>query len=68
MVTAPDLTQPPVSSRLGLDIDLSQEAEGALEPLPSIAALEGPSEANDMGNLIEFDLDTPIPTAPASQA
>jgi len=63
----PDLTQPTVSSRLGLDIDLSQEAEDALVPLPFIAPLEEPSEAKRAGNLIEFDLDTPIPTAPVPQ-
>lgn len=68
MVAVPDLTRPPVSSRLGLDIDLSQEAEEAFVPLPFIAALEGPSEANRMGNLIEFDLDTPVPTVPVPQA
>jgi hypothetical protein len=68
MVTVPDLTQPPVSSRLGLDIDLSQEAEVALVPLPFIAVSNGPTDANGMGNLIEFDLDTPVSTAPAPQA
>lgn len=68
MIAVPDLTQPPVSSRLGLDIDLSQEAEAALVPLPSIAVLEGPSEGKRVGNLIEFDLDTPVATAPVPQA
>jgi len=68
MVTVPDLTQPPVSSRLGLDIDLSQEAEAALVPLPFIAVSNGLPDAHRMGNLIEFDLDTPVSTAPAPQA
>lgn len=56
---APDLTQPPVSPRLGLDIDLSQDAGDALEPLPSIVAMDAGAEAGDFGNLIEFDLDSP---------
>jgi hypothetical protein len=68
MMMVLDLKQPPVSSRLGLDIDLSQEAEGALVPLPSIAALDGPSEDKVRNNLIEFDLDTPVSIAPAPQA
>jgi hypothetical protein len=68
MVTVPDLTQPPASSRLGLDIDLSQEADEALVPLPSIAALDGPLDAAGIGNLIEFDLDVSVSTAAAPQA
>lgn len=55
----PDLTRPPVSPRLGLDIDLSQDAGGALEPLPAIAAMDVEPKAGDFGNLIEFDLDSP---------
>lgn len=67
-VALPDLTRPPVSSRLGLDIDLSLETEGALAPLPFIVLLDGPPEAAEMGNLIEFDLDTPVSTVPVPQA
>jgi hypothetical protein len=63
-----DLTRPPVSSRLGLDIDLSLETEEALVPLPFIAAPDGPSEDKAANNLIEFDLDIPVSTAPAPQA
>ncbi|WP_092127822.1 FimV family protein [Polaromonas sp. YR568] len=62
-----DLTRPPVSSRLGLDIDLSLEVEGALAPLPSIVVPDAPDaslEPKEVSNLIEFDLDTPIVTAP----
>jgi len=59
---SPDLTRPPVSSRLGLDIDLSQEEAGeALAPLPAIAMMDVPPEAGDFSNLIEFDLDAPAP-------
>lgn len=60
MEPAPDLTRPPVSPRLGLDIDLSLE-EGAISvpPLPSIAATYAPAEAGELSNLIEFDLDMP---------
>ncbi|MFS2036413.1 hypothetical protein ACEN8I_20490 [Polaromonas sp. CT11-55] len=55
-----DLTRPPVSPRLGLDIDLSQEeADDALAPLPAIAMMDIPPEAGDFSNLIEFDLDVP---------
>jgi len=61
-----DLTRPPASPRLGLDIDLSEE-EDALVPLPAIAVMENvPSEAGGFSNLIEFDLDAPA-TAPASK-
>ncbi|MCZ8257186.1 MAG: hypothetical protein O9327_16175, partial [Polaromonas sp.] len=65
---APDLTRPPVSSRLGLDIDLSLQAEGALAPLPSIEALDVAPDVAGMSNLIEFDLDTPLPDAPEQKA
>jgi hypothetical protein len=63
----PDLTRPPVSPRLGLDIDLSQDVGGALEPLPVIVAMDAEAEAGDFGNLIEFDLDGPV-AAPARNA
>lgn len=57
----PDLTRPPVSPRLGLDIDLSLE-EGAfpMPALPSVAAIYSPAEAAELSNLIEFDLDMPV--------
>lgn len=58
IASTPDLTRPPVSPRLGLDIDLSQDVGGALEPLPVIVAMD--AEAGDFGNLIEFDLDSPV--------
>jgi len=58
-----DLTRPPVSPRLGLDIDLSQEDGDALAPLPPIAMMAAPAEAGDFSNLIEFDLDPPAPKA-----
>ncbi|WP_411882340.1 FimV family protein [Polaromonas sp. YR568] len=61
MVPAPDLTRPPVSPRLGLDIDLSLNAEGLLVPLPQITAADAPLEDVELSNMIEFDLDTPIP-------
>lgn len=61
MVPAPDLTRPPVSPRLGLDIDLSLDPEGLLVPLPSIIAADAPSQAAELSNMIEFDLDMPIP-------
>jgi hypothetical protein len=64
IASAPDLTRPPVSPRLGLDIDLSQDVGGALEPLPPIVAMDAGAEAEDFGNLIEFDLDSPV-VAPA---
>jgi hypothetical protein len=67
MVSAPDLTRPPVSSRLGLDIDLSQEVGRSLAPLPAIAAIDVRPEAGDFSNLIEFDLDLPV-TAPVPKA
>ncbi|WP_436154470.1 type IV pilus assembly protein FimV [Polaromonas sp. LjRoot131] len=60
IASTPDLTRPPVSSRLGLDIDLSQDVGGALEPLPPIVVMDAGVEAEDFGNLIEFDLDTPL--------
>ncbi|WP_411881140.1 hypothetical protein [Polaromonas sp. YR568] len=62
VIPAPDLTRPPVSPRLGLDIDLSLE-EGALPVprlLPSVAATYAPAEAVELSNLIEFDLDMPV--------
>jgi hypothetical protein len=46
-IAGPDLTRPPVSSRLGLDIDLSLEEQEALVPLPSIAELDEPSFAEE---------------------
>jgi hypothetical protein len=58
-----DLTRPPVSPRLGLDIDLSQGVDEALAPLPAIAVAGLPPEAGDFSNLIEFDLDAPPPKA-----
>lgn len=61
MVPAPDPTRPPVSPRLGLDIDLSLDARGLLVPLPSIAAADEPFDDVELSNMIEFDLDTPIP-------
>ncbi len=64
----PDLTRPPVSARLGLDIDLSLQAEGALVPLPSIAAPDVAPETAGMSNLIEFDLDTPVSNGPEQKA
>lgn len=67
MLPAPDLTRPPVSPRLGLDIDLSLNAEGLLVPLPPITAADAPSEDVELSNMIEFDLDTPIPE-PAQKA
>jgi hypothetical protein len=66
MMRARDLTRPPVSSRLGLDIDLSLGAGGAHVPLPAIAGIELPPEAGDFSNLIEFDLDMPV-TAPVQK-
>lgn len=66
--TVPDLTRPPVSSRLGLDIDLSLQAEGARVPLPFIAAPDAAPETAGMSNLIEFDLDTPVSTGPEQKA
>jgi len=62
-----DLTQPPVSPRLGLDIDLSQETGEALAPLPAIAMADIPPEAEGFSNLIEFDLDAPV-AAPRQKA
>lgn len=63
-----DLTRPPVSPRLGLDIDLSQEESGdALAPLPAIAMMDMAPEAGDFSNLIEFDLDAP-PSRPGPKA
>lgn len=63
-----DLTRPPVSSRLGLDIDLSQEEAGdVLAPLPAIAMVDMAPEAGDFSNLIEFDLDAP-PSRPGPKA
>lgn len=64
---SPDLTRPPVSPRLGLDIDLSQDEGDALAPLPAIALLDMAPEAGDFSNLIEFDLDAPA-TAEAPKA
>jgi hypothetical protein len=56
---AADLKLPPVSSRLGLDIDLSQDAGEAVLSLPSIdVAAPAPDAAGD-NNLIEFDLELP---------
>jgi hypothetical protein len=63
MVPAPDLTRPPVSPRLGMDIDLSLDAVDALVSLPPIAATYASPEAIELSNLIEFDLDMPV-TAP----
>jgi len=60
----PDLKRPPVSPRLGLDIDLSQEADEALAPLPTIAGADMPPEAEGFSNLIEFDLDAPVAVPP----
>jgi len=57
----PDLTRPPVSPRLGLDIDLSQEADEATAPLPAIALMDVSPEDEGFSNLIEFDLDVPGP-------
>jgi hypothetical protein len=61
VMPVPDLTRPPVSPRLGLDIDLSLE-EGALPvpPLYSVAATYVPAEVVELSNLIEFDLDMPV--------
>jgi hypothetical protein len=61
VMPAPDLTRPPVSPRLGLDIDLSLE-EGSLPvpPSPSLAATRASAEAVELSNLIEFDLDMPV--------
>lgn len=67
MPPARDLTRPPVSSRLGLDIDLSQETGEAHAPLPAITGMDARPEAGDFSNLIEFDLDTPV-TEPAQKA
>jgi hypothetical protein len=67
IASVPDLTRPPVSPRLGLDIDLSQEEGDAFEALPAIAAMDAGAEAGDFGNLIEFDLDGPA-AAPARSA
>jgi hypothetical protein len=61
MVPPPDLTRPPVSPRLGLDIDLSLNAEGLLVPLPPIATADAPTAGVELSNMIEFDLDSPIP-------
>jgi hypothetical protein len=62
---AVDLKLPPVSSRLGLDIDLSQDAGEAVLSLPSInVAAPAPDAAGD-DNLIEFDLDLPALTQKA---
>jgi hypothetical protein len=66
-IAAPDLTRPPVSSRLGLDIDLSLDEQEALVPLPSIAELDEPSFAENKSNLIEFDLDGPVSNAPTQK-
>ena len=68
IVPSLDLTRPPVSPRLGLDIDLSQEEAGdALAPLPAIAMTDMAPEAGDFSNLIEFDLDAPA-SRPAPKA
>ncbi|EJL80592.1 hypothetical protein PMI15_03722 [Polaromonas sp. CF318] len=68
IVPSLDLTRPPVSPRLGLDIDLSQEEAGdALAPLPAIAMMDIAPEAGDFSNLIEFDLDAPV-SRPAPKA
>lgn len=67
VVPTPDLTRPPASPRLGLDIDLSLDADGLLVPLPSIAATDAPHETVELSNLIEFDLDMPV-TAPVQKA
>jgi hypothetical protein len=61
IASSTDLTRPPVSPRLGLDIDLSQEVGDAFAPLPPIAVMDMPPEAEDFSNLIEFDLDVPAP-------
>jgi hypothetical protein len=67
MMSTQDLTRPPVSSRLGLDIDLSQEVGRTFAPLPVITGIDVPPEAGDFSNLIEFDLDLPV-AAPAPKA
>jgi hypothetical protein len=67
-VAVADLTRPPVSPRLGVDIDLSLGTAGARVPLPSIALLDEGPEGVEISNLIEFDLDIPVSTAPAPHA
>jgi hypothetical protein len=62
---AVDLKRPPVSSRLGLDIDLSQDDVDAVLPLPSIDVAEPIPDADQGDNLIEFDLDPPALTQKA---
>jgi hypothetical protein len=56
---AADLKRPPVSARLGLDIDLSQEVGEAVFPLPPIEVAEPAPDVAGDNNLIEFDLDLP---------
>ena len=64
--SAPDLTLPPTSPRLGLDIDLSLGEDDVLLPLPSIEG-ETPQSQVAANNLIEFDLDVPAAPAPAQK-
>jgi hypothetical protein len=57
-----DLTRPPVSPRLGLDIDLSLECGGvACAPCLRSPPTDASAEAVELSNLIEFDLDMPVP-------
>lgn len=60
-----DLKLPPVSSRLGLDIDLSQDVGEVVLPLPSIDVAGPVPDAAGENNLIEFDLDLPALTQKA---
>ncbi|MEP6771827.1 MAG: hypothetical protein ABI893_08525 [Polaromonas sp.] len=54
----PDPTQPPVSARIGLDIDLSVGENEGFVPLPSLeTGAQLPAAADS--NLIEFDLEIP---------
>lgn len=62
----PDPTQPPVSPRLGLDIDLSLGEDDGLVLLPLIE-MEAPQAHVTASNLIEFDLDIPASPAPAQR-
>ena len=66
-ITELDLTRPPASPRLGLDIDLTDAYEGdpALE-LPTVDAMDMSLSDSAAGNLIEFDLE-PIDPEPSKK-
>ncbi|MGH6638999.1 MAG: type IV pilus assembly protein FimV [Polaromonas sp.] len=52
-----DLTQPPASPRLGLDIDLSRDFDDRPAPQPGFRNKAGEPLPDATCNLIEFDLD-----------